>query len=72
MTGLPPTGTGSYARSCPPLPLRLADQTIHTSALPEVAPSEVITGAPLPQPNASDELAASDSDGMPVPETPYL
>lgn len=71
-TGWPFTGTGSYARSCPPLPVRFAAQTIHTSALPDAVPFEVITGAPEPWPNESVELPASESDGAPLPETPYL
>ena len=49
-TGLPLTGTGSYARSCAPAPVPFGIHSIHTSAEPEVVPSEVMTGAPVPKP----------------------
>jgi hypothetical protein len=45
---------------------------IHTRALPDVVPSEVMTGGPLPNPNTSEECATWASDGAPVPVTPYL
>ncbi len=70
-TGLPPTGTGSYARSCAPTPVPFGVQMIHTSAEPAFVESEVITAALELKPKASEEVPCSDSVGWPVPDTPY-
>src|SRR6185437_10412135 len=70
-TGFPFTGTGSYARSWAPSPVPFGIHSLHTSADPEVVPSEVMTGAPVPKPQASEEVACSDSVGLPSPLTPY-
>ena len=48
----------------------LCDQTSHSSAEPEVVPSEVTTGAPVENPKASLEVPARASAGAPDPSTP--
>src|SRR5215469_11399936 len=71
-TGLPSTGSGSYTRSWAPTPVLLGAHTSQTSADPDFVPSDVITGALDPKPNASAEVACSASVGCPLPDTPYL
>src|SRR3954464_5123705 len=71
-TGRPATGTGSYARSVAPVPDPLGALTTHTSADPDRVPSDVMTGALEENPNASDDVATSESVGEPLPDVPYL
>ena len=50
----------------------MGDQTIHSTAEPDVVPSEVMTGAPEPKPNASSDWIGESSDGVPFAALRYL
>ena len=70
-TGSPSTGIGSYARSSAPSPPAFGAHTTQTSAEPGVVPLDVMTGALEEKPNSSDEVARSESVGLPLPDRPY-
>src|ERR1700690_3980688 len=67
---LPFGGTASYARSCEPVPSQPDDHVDHNSAEPERVPSEVTTTALEPYPNASFDVPAAASVGVPSPDAP--
>src|SRR3954454_8318234 len=66
----PPTGTGSYARSCAPVPPAFGDQTAQSSAVPDVRPSEVTTPALDEKPHGSVLEPARARLGLPRASTP--
>jgi hypothetical protein len=69
---LPLCGTASNPRSVAPTPVASVVLVSQTIALPGVVPSEVTTGAPEPEPRPSTAVATRESDGFPLPVSPYL